>query len=317
VDNFFAFFVSFFWTTLDPRNVRAHLQGNHLLGTLSSIWLIMLLEAHDALSSGTFFVLTYVLEVQGELLGIGLFTPIWGVVHLLMTKTPSPSKTSSPPKGHLKALGYALVVGHVVPTLAMMRLQPDGEGVASQQIWVILRLFHPVYVFVAWKFLSGFQGTSGPTNKDEDMMSSKRKFYIFSILASAFFHVTSFGLLFADHLVPGWLHADVTAQLDIKTILVPAPFWLDDVMSYETGVAVFLQWDYLLSSSGIVIWAASLYLEAHSLRKNASARAALETFAQSTLVALLAGPAAAAAFLMLERDAALDAAAGQKVIKQQ
>lgn len=140
LDNYFAFMTAFFWTSFDPRNVRAHLQGNHLLGTLSSIWIIQLLEAHGTMrtaSAGMVFA-TYFLEVMGELLGIGLFTPIWCIVHLLLTAAPTTKANVkvtklSASKSNMRALGYALLVGHVVPTLLMLQLDADGDGLSSKQ----------------------------------------------------------------------------------------------------------------------------------------------------------------------------------------
>ncbi|USW55110.1 hypothetical protein Slin15195_G084290 [Septoria linicola] len=309
LDNYFAFMTAFFWTSFDTRNVRAHLQGNHLLGTLSSIWIIQLLEAHGttkAASVGIVFA-TYFLEVMGELLGIGLFTPVWAVVHLLATSAPSSKADArvtklATPKNNLRALGYALLVGHVVPTLLMLQLEPDAEGLASKQLWTILRLFHPIFVFGALQVFGLFFG--GASDPPERLLSTRRKLYQFSILASAFFHVTSMGMLLAEKMFTGWLREDVIPGLHIGTMLIPAPFWTGAKMPYETGVAVFLQWDYICSSAAIVIWAATQYLESVAV-SNRQGTGVIETFGQSGLVAVLAGPAAAAAFLLQERDTTL------------
>lgn len=308
VDNYFAFMISFFWATLDARNVRAHWQGNHLLGTLTSIWMVMVLEAHRG-KGGTFVFLTYFLEVMGEFLGIGLFTPIWCLVHLGLTTAPK-GKLPAISKGSLRALGWGLLVGHVVPTVLMLRTGPAGEGVASQQIWTVARLFHPMFLVGFWGVFSGFQGKSGSASA-----SGARRMYTFSMLASGFFHVTSLGFLLAAEMFPGWVKEDVTSALDPKTVLLPVPFWSEDVIAkvdFETGVAVFLQWDYLCSSAAIVIWAAALYAEAASARTVKASQGYLEMIGQTLMVAVLAGPGAAAAFLMQERDAILSMESGDE-----
>ena len=71
LDNYFAFMTEFFWTSFDTRNVRAHLQGNHLLGSLSSIWIIQLLEAHGTTKAASFGIVfaTYFLEVSNATSG--------------------------------------------------------------------------------------------------------------------------------------------------------------------------------------------------------------------------------------------------------
>ncbi|KXT07155.1 hypothetical protein AC578_2499 [Pseudocercospora eumusae] len=305
VDIYFRFMTSFFWTTLDSRNVRAHWQGNHLLGTLTSIWMLMLMEAHRKDRSGIFTFVTYFLEVVGELIGIGSATPLWCIVHLLTTLAPTRTNTTkvlSTSGRDLKALGWALIFGHVVPTILMLRLEPDGEGIASQQIWTIARLFHPVFVYFFYKIFA----ISSAKDPSSPRPSVNRSFYTFSILASAFFHITSMGFLLAFQMFPGWLKQVVVIELDPKTVLIPVPFWSPEVVSkvpFATGVAIFLQWDYLCSSAAIVIWATSLYLECTSL--NLGDSSTLAALGKAVLVAVLAGPGAAAAFLMQEREATL------------
>ncbi|KXT17457.1 hypothetical protein AC579_5715 [Pseudocercospora musae] len=305
LDNYFRFMTSFFWATLDSRNVRAHWQGNHLLGTLTSIWMLMLLEAHRKDRSGIFTFATYFLEIVGELVGIGSATPLWCIIHLLVTLAPTranATKVLSTSGRDLKALGWALLFGHVAPTILMLRLEPDGEGIASQQIWTIARLFHPVFVYFFYKIFA----ISSGKDRSPAQPAVSRSIYTFSILASAFFHITSMAFLLAFHMFPGWLKQVVVIELDPKTVLVPAPFWSPEVVSkvpFATGVAIFLQWDYLCSSTAIVMWATSLYIESTSLSFGDSST--LATLGQAILVAVLAGPGAAAAFLMQERDVTL------------
>jgi hypothetical protein len=250
---------SFFHTSLDPANVRAHVTGNHLLGTLSSIWLLMLTEAHN--SSPGFLFATYFIEFLGELLGIGIFTPIWAIVHLLSTSPPTPS--TQKPEANTKSLGYALLVGHVLPTILMLRLPVNGSGFASQQFWTIARLFHPLFVFVSWSILKLF--TTNNNNKSQTTaFLSRRKFYLFSILASAFFHITSLSWLLAEHLASGWLKNEISAALSFSSIVLPAPFWSAEVVgkvAWEDGVAIFLQWDYLCSATAIFVWAGAMFVE--------------------------------------------------------
>lgn len=315
VDNYFAFMTAFFSTSLDPRNVRAHVAGNHLLGSLSSIWLLMLAEAHN--SSPGFLTATYAIEMLGEFLGIGIFTPIWAIVHLFSTPAPTTTGTHAKrPEANTKALGYALVLGHVVPTILMLQLKADGEGFASQQIWTIARLFHPVFTFVSWAVIKTVLGNK---SSSQSAFFSRRKIYLFSILASGFFHVTSLGWFLADRLSSGWIKDDVLAALRFQDIVTPAPFWSAEVVgkvAWEDGVAIFLQWDYLCSAAAIFIWAAGIFVEARNLGPDATGSSRLEVFAQSLLVTVLAGPAAGGAYLLLERDAVLlaRAAVNQKKV---
>ena len=88
--------------------------------------------------------------------------------------------------------------------------------------------------------------------------------------------------------------------MNIWDFYVPYPYWLDVVprqVPFDVGVAIFLQWDNLCSASAIVVWVGALYLEA-----GRRGEGKVGTFVQAVGVVVLAGPGAAAAFLMLERD---------------
>lgn len=236
----------------------------------------------------------------GEAFGIGIFTSVWGLGVLFMTS--SKGRVEGKGKTNWRALGWGLVLGHVIPTVLMLRLKPDGQGIlASQQIWTIARLFHPVFLFGFWTVLKTILPTSTTTAGTN--LSTKKNFYVFSILASGFFHITSLTYILAPEMFPGWLDPAVSKALDPSVVLIPTPFWSEAVVSkvdFETGVAVFLQWDYLCSAAAIVVWAAAMYVEAAGKVKGG--KGVLEVVVQTVAVGTLAGPAAAAAFLMLERD---------------
>lgn len=324
LDNYFAFMMSFFWMAMDERNPRAHLQANYLLGTLSSTWLVMLTEAHRSSSSTLFCLVTYGCELMGEFLGIGLFTPIWCVIHLLWTAAPTSLLPSAgkrntenveaslaTPPGTLSALGYALVFGHVAPTLLMNHLSVADEGWASAQLWTILRLFHPVFVLGLFTLFKNFPGTSptGSTPSAIRRLASKRKLLRFATLASAFGHVGSVGILIAHEWIPGWIKEDIVAGLDIPALLSPIPFWSHHFsatgiakVDFVTGVAIFLQWDNICAASAITVWAAALYVEGVRGDRKVSHVEVVNVIAQALGTAALAGPVAAAAGLLIERD---------------
>ncbi|GIZ48221.1 hypothetical protein CKM354_001128900 [Cercospora kikuchii] len=311
LDNYCAFIMSFFWVFLDPRNPRAFLEGKFLLSSLSSTWMIMLVEAHAGLSgsSAGFVFATYLLEMGCETIGVGLFTPIWCIVHLLITTAPRSGaevKRFSKHKNNVRALGYALLVGHALPTVLMMHLKPDGEGIASQQLWTMLRALHPVWVFGVFKvFETLFGGQSAVDQPAEQLHLSRRNLLQFSILTSAVVHINCLTMMFGGHIFPTWVREEVLSEISVSTMFVPAPFWTGEEVSFVKGVAMFVQWDYLCSAGAMVIWAASQYWEATAIRKDRPSVRVAETLAQSVVMALVAGPGAAAAFLIQERDTVL------------
>jgi hypothetical protein len=299
VDNFFAFMMDFFWMALDEKNTAAHLQASYIIGTLSASFLLMLSEAHRSSSTVGFMLGTYFFELMGEMLGIGIFTPAWCIFHLISTRAPSKDKHDSngvnsiaAPPGTMHALGYSLLVGHVAPTLFMKNLDVADLGWKSAQLWTILRLFHPVFVLLAFAAFKPVQSTTGAASQTAiRRVSSKRKIYIFAILASASGHIATLGVVPALREVPAWIIPNIAAITDGKQV------------DLATGVARFLQWDNICAASAIFVWAGSLYLESLSVSPTAADFQALfDVVLQVAGLTLLAGPAAGAAFFLMERD---------------
>ncbi|PPJ60663.1 hypothetical protein CBER1_11234 [Cercospora berteroae] len=220
--------------------------------------MIMLLGARADLSgnSSGFVFATYLFEMGCETIGVGLFTPIWCIVHLLMTTAPRSDakvKRVSKNKNNVRVLGYALLVGHALPTVLMMHLKPDGEGIASQQLWTMLRALHPVWVFVAFKvFETLFGGQPAADQPAEQLRLSRRNPLQFSIV-----HINCLAMMFGGHIFPTWVREEVLSEISVSTMFVPGPFWTGEEVSFVKGVAMFVQWDYLCSAGAMVIWAIS------------------------------------------------------------
>ncbi|WPB06739.1 uncharacterized protein RHO25_011399 [Cercospora beticola] len=112
-----------------------------------------------------------------------------------------------------KIVGCALLVGHALPTVLMVHLKPEGEGIASQQLWTMLRALHPVLVFVvfnAFDLLSG--GQSAADQPAERSLLSRRNLLQFSILTSAFVHINCLSMMFGGHIFPGWVRDTALAS---------------------------------------------------------------------------------------------------------
>jgi hypothetical protein len=204
----------------------------------------------------------------------------------------------------MRALGYALFIGHFIPTLLMKNCAIDGQGWKSAQLWTILRLFHPVFVLAAFTIFKSLPATSSVPVSSSGRVSHKRKLYLFAILASATGHINTLGVVPALREIPAWIIPNVAAITDGRRV------------DFATGVATFLQWDNICAASAIFIWAATLYLE--SSTKRSGKGLSLNVLLQAVGLTALAGPAAGAAFFLQERDDVLvehyqtRAAVGQK-----
>jgi hypothetical protein len=314
IDNFFAFMMNFFWMALDEKNTNAHLQASYIIGTLSASFFLMLSEAHRSSNTVGFMLWTYFFEFMGEMLGIGIFTPCWCIFHLASTYAPSKDKQArdginaiAAPPGTMRALGYALLVGHVAPTLLMKNLDVADLGWKSAQLWTVLRLFHPVFVLVAFIAFKPLQSTANSASQTVTRRGShKRKIHLFAILASASGHISTLGVVPALREIPAWIIPNIAAIMDGKQV------------DFATGVARFLQWDNICAALAIFIWAATLYFESVSVAPAAAEfQKMFDVIIQVGGLTLLAGPAAGAAFFLMERDDVLLEYYQSQVVKKE
>lgn len=316
VDDYLSFMVSLFWIDLDSRNVKPHIQGTHFYGTLSSIWLLMLVEAHRAGRKPWFIFATYAIETYGEFFGLGFFTPIWCLVQLSAASSAlrSAKKQAKPDEslyladGNATAISFAYLLGFGIPTAMMFASQPGHAPLWSTQTWVLLRLIHPVFVWAVWAVLAPRRKPSStavqkPGNVSWSKARTLQRFYTASILLSAIGHLLSSAPLIQTVMEPRWLTPDVARQLHPSDIFKVGAFWLFEpvkIRNFAEGVSIFLQWDEIFAATSIIVWAFGSFISA---RAEVRAKPGLlSTVLQMIGVGIFAGPGAVAAFLISERD---------------
>jgi hypothetical protein len=106
--------------------------------------------------------------------------------------------------------------------------------------------------------------------------------------------------------IPAWIIPNIAAIMDGKQV------------DFATGVARFLQWDNICAASAIFIWAATLYFESVSVAPAAAEfQKMFDVIIQVGGLTLLAGPAAGAAFFLMERDDVLLEYYQSQVVKKE
>jgi hypothetical protein len=131
-------------------------------------------------------------------------------------------------------------------------------------------------------------------------MSSLRWVYAFAFINASLSHLVSWIVSLATVIVPSLFAASFLEALHpAKVFAIPLPWSGLTVDNVGDGVAVFLRWDYLIGSAGILLWAIKLYTVAH---KQLSAVSWVSFLFKVTLLTALVGPAGTAVELVWERD---------------
>jgi hypothetical protein len=200
----------------------------------------------------------------------------------------------------LAVLPAIFVVGFMLPTHAMVLPAPDVISVDMKQIAIAFWQPWPAYVSilttVAYYVLSPFFA-----DNQRASLSSLRWVYAFAFANASLSHLVSWIVSLATVVVPalfddrfrGFLHPS-------KVFSIPLPWSGLKVDTVADGVHVFLRWDYMIGSAGVLIWALTLYTVAHKQLLGTVSWPSL--LLKVGLLGALTGPTGAAVELLWERD---------------
>jgi hypothetical protein len=177
---------------------------------------------------------------------------------------------------------------------------PDVISVDMKQIAIAFWQPWPAYVSilttVAYYVLSPFFA-----DNQRASLSSLRWVYAFAFANASLSHLVSWIVSLATVVVPalfddrfrGFLHPS-------KVFSIPLPWSGLKVDTVADGVHVFLRWDYMIGSAGVLIWALTLYTVAHKQLLGTVSWPSL--LLKVGLLGALTGPTGAAVELLWERD---------------
>ena len=204
------------------------------------------------------------------------------------------------PRAVLAVLPLIFVVGFMVPTNMMVLPAPSVISVDFKQIAIAIWHPWPAYVSilstVAYYVLSPFF-----PNNHRASMSSLRWIYAFAFINASLTHLVSWIVSLATVVVPMVFEKRFLEALHPANVFfIPLPWSGLTVENVGHGVHVFLRWDYMIGSAGVLVWAISLYSVAHKQILSTVSWPSL--LFKIALLALVAGPAGAAVELIWERD---------------
>lgn len=204
------------------------------------------------------------------------------------------------PRAVLAALPLIFVVGFMVPTNLMVLPAPSLISVDFKQIAIAIWQPWPAYVSilstVAYYGLSPFF-----PNNHRASMSSLRWIYAFAFINASLSHLVSWMVSLATVLAPMMFEKRFLEALHPANVFfIPLPWSGLMVENVGHGVHVFLRWDYMIGSTGVLVWAISLYTVAH--RQLLSTVSWPSLLFKIVVLAAVAGPAGAAVELIWERD---------------
>ncbi|KAJ6098824.1 hypothetical protein N7467_000359 [Penicillium canescens] len=301
VDKLLTLLTTFFYPSLDGSNPGLLLHSIGFSGTFGAAWTLVVLESWRKGNTGTIAAYPMIFGLAAQVLTFAFATPLICALQLgcSITARRPHADNIRVPRAVLAALPLIFVVGFMVPTNIMVLPAPAVIPVDVKQI--AIAMWHPwpgyvsILTTVAYFILSPFF-----SENQRASMSSLRWVYAFAFINASLSHLVSWIVSLATVIVPSLFADHVLETLHPANVFaIPLPWSGLTVDNVGDGVHVFLRWDYLIGSAGILLWAIQLYTVAH---KQLGVVSWVSFLFKVTLLTALVGPAGAAVELVWERD---------------
>ncbi|KAJ5782330.1 hypothetical protein N7457_004104 [Penicillium paradoxum] len=316
VDNMLALLVTFFYPTLDGSNPGLLLHGIAFTGTFGATWTLIVLESWRKGNAGTIAAYPMVFGLIAQLLTFAFGIPLTCGLQLgssITARRPNADNIRVP-RAVLAILPLTFIIGFMGPTVAMSLPAPSVISLDMRQIAIAIWQPWPAYVSIL--STAGFYLLSPFISENEwASRSSLRWVYAFAFANASLTHLVAWIVSLATVIAPNMFQGHFVESLHPAKVFALHLPWsgltVDDV---GVGLHVFLRWDYTIGTTGVLVWALSLYVVAHyQLLKTVSWPSLLLKVA---LLTVFTSPAAAAVELMWERDELVFAETGSKQVSK-
>lgn len=200
----------------------------------------------------------------------------------------------------LNFIPFAMLVGYGLPSALMMDA-PVGADMRQK----FIAAWHPwpAYVTIMVTIVDFLFSPRRKADPGRATLSALRRVYAFAFATAALPHVLSLVVSIASIRTPFLFSEEYRAALHPAEVFKIALPWTKPALqvgSVAEGVHVFLRWDYLIGTFGVLLWAMSLHATANweVLRKSGW----FGMFVKTVLLVVVSGPVGAAVELMWERD---------------
>lgn len=209
------------------------------------------------------------------------------------------------PRAVLKTIPLIFFIGYTIPSTLLVLPAPARLSVDLKQIFTAVWQPWPAYISILTTVVhilfSPFTKNDTSVEGGRATLKSLRWVYAFAFGNAALTHIITHGASIATAVVPmAFQESYVKALHPCKVFGIALPWVPLRVDSLGTGVHVFLRWDYLIGSAGVLLWAMTLYVNAH--RAVLGKSCCCDLLLKVGLLTVLTGPVGAAVELVWERD---------------
>jgi hypothetical protein len=240
--------------------------------------------------------------IAAQLFTYAVSAPLFFALQLLVSDVSfqPTAKNIAVPIAIVKALPVALLLTYTTPTLAM--LLPSPGIVTLDQKQLLIALWHPWPAYLSFALTIVSLVSSNKNNSPTKLRASLRATYTFALIHGAIGHITSWTISLYSVAKPAFFNSEVLHSLHPSQVFgLTSPFSDFRASSLSEGIHIFLQWDSLIGSSSILLWAAIANVLAQ--RKVQGGQVAWPSFLFKIAYSLVfTGPIGTAVRLVWDRD---------------
>ncbi|KAL1958967.1 hypothetical protein VTO42DRAFT_3520 [Malbranchea cinnamomea] len=293
---------TFFWPVVDGQNITLTLHSISFSGAFGAAWMLVVLEAWRDGNSRTIAAFPAVFGLTAQIMTYAFATPLYcgfQLANSITAQKPTAAniRISRPV---LHCIPLAFIIGYMIPS-ALMLVAPVSTDtkqilIASWQPW-------PAYVSILVTIVDILFSPRRKVEPGRATLRALRRVYAFAFATTALPHIVSWTVSLASVRVPFLFNEKYLDALHPREVFKIAFPWSKPTLQVDSvaaGVHVFLRWDFLIGSLGVLLWAMTLNAVAH--REILGKVGWLSLFVKTGLLVVLTGPVGTAVELMWERD---------------
>lgn len=247
-----------------------------------------------------------------QMLTYAVITPLYLILHLSMSPTATfpTAKNLSVDMTDLVAIPISVAIGFVLPAVLLALPAPSVLTFDRKQIFMAVWQVFPIWVDLLQRaipflvsMVSNAQRKSStiPAEASSKYIRAVRYVYLFALILAGSTHISAMTLATTSKLFPGLFAAEYVGVFNPSKVFFPNTISMTTQMSsIGHGALLLLQYDGLLGSASLVLWASALFVRAYSRRQTFDWW--LSFAAMVVLLTALVGPIGCVVALLWARD---------------
>lgn len=247
-------------------------------------------------------------------LAFNVIIPLYLLIHL----STSPTVSSNDPNDlhidlpNLSSIPLSLAIGYILPTVLAALPCPSVVSFDHKQtllaIWQMFPLWVQLLQLTLPYLITVFYPpplSQKPSAPKRQSLGALRIVYIFLLAMAASTHIATLTLLFTSHFFPALFATPFIGIFNPKNVFWPVTTSASHHMSsIGSGAMLTIQYDEIIGSAAVVLWALFLFTTASREKKgaNAAAAAAWGLGLGSVALSALVGPLGYAVIAVWGRD---------------